>query len=220
MDRKKLFLVVSCVVVLAIAVAAGLYQKAGKDPADLGLDKARTTEGASGAATGSPDSGDNPKRISSSSSPKPAGNLPGGSDSSNDDGSGDPGGPDDGTPPPDDGKPSDQGKTAVVEILWWNDTKNKAPEGCEVLFGTSSFKPSPGKDSAVGSVSGVPVGTPSQLTIYPDGRGGKKLVVPFTFDSSMKPDSERDAIHVEISDTRVRVLGNPINGFDQSFDRF
>lgn len=111
-------------------------------------------------------------------------------------------------------------KGMTVKILWWNDTKDKAPSGVEIVYGASSFKPNPGKDAASGSVGPVVYGKEVKLVVYPDGRDGKKLIVPFTVEKAMISNSEQDAIHVEISDDRVRVLGNPVSGFERAFDRF
>lgn len=108
-------------------------------------------------------------------------------------------------------------QTMDVRIMWWNDTNGKAPNGIEIVIAGKSYKPSGAK--AQGVLGPVEVGKQLDVTVYPDGRNGKKIVVPFMLTSEMQSASERDAIHVSVSDTTVRVLGNPVSNFDQSFPR-
>ena len=105
-----------------------------------------------------------------------------------------------------------------IKILWWNDTVNRAPSNAEIVFAGKSYKPAAGKSDS-GSIGPCPLGKPLQLVIYPDGRRGAKLIAKFTVDSQMVANSETDAIHVEVRDTGVRVLGNPVSNFVQSFSR-
>jgi len=105
-----------------------------------------------------------------------------------------------------------------LKILWWNDTVNRAPSNAEIVFAGKSYKPAAGKSDS-GSIGPCPMGKQLQLVIYPDGRKGAKLIAKFTVDSQMVANSETDAIHVEVRDTGVRVLGNPITNFVQSFSR-
>jgi len=107
-----------------------------------------------------------------------------------------------------------------VLILFWNDTNSKPLKGTEIVIGTSSFKPdTSGKDDR-GTVGTVPYGEVVKITIYPDGRSGKKIQVPLTVVRGMIPNSEQAAIHVAISDGSVRVLGNAISNLDQAVPRF
>lgn len=106
-----------------------------------------------------------------------------------------------------------------VRIMWWNDTENTPLTGALVSIGTSSWSPNESAASDVGALS-VAVGKSSILLVYPDGPGGARIEVPILFQKMMKDDSEQDAIIVEVSDKFVRVLGNPVDNVDQTFDRF
>lgn len=107
-----------------------------------------------------------------------------------------------------------------VRVLWWNDTEATPADGFEIVCGTSSVKPGTGTKSGTGTVGPLTVGTKLLLVVYPDGRSGTRIAVPFTLTKIMEPDSDVDAIHVEVSDTSVRVLGNAVEGFDRTFPRF
>ena len=122
-------------------------------------------------------------------------------------------------------KPSRGGTTVAasgmnVRIIFWNDTTAKArPTGCEIVSGTSSYKPNTAVKFSRGSIGLAPFRKKLELTVYPTGRSGKKFVVPFTVTPDMLPNSEQDAIHVAVSDSSVRVLGNAVFNFDQIFAR-
>jgi hypothetical protein len=107
-----------------------------------------------------------------------------------------------------------------IRVIWWNDTVNKKPTGCEIRLGSSAFSPDISQKKDVGAVGPAVIDKPLGLVIYPDGRSGKKVVVPIQLTADMQPDSERDAIHVAVSDTEVRVLGSPVDNFDRTFPRF
>lgn len=108
--------------------------------------------------------------------------------------------------------------TRMIKILWWNDAAAQAPTNPEVVFGGKSYRPKPGTNDS-GRIGPCPVGEPLELTVYPDGRSGAKLVVKFLVEEHMTSNSDTDAIHVEVQDTTVRVLGNPVVNFAQSFTR-
>lgn len=107
-----------------------------------------------------------------------------------------------------------------VRVTWWNDTVNKKPTGCEIVLGSSAFKPDISQKKVVGAVGPAETDKPLELVVYPDGRSGKKVVVPIQLTRDMQPESEQDAIHVAVSDTEVRVLGSPVDNFDRTFPRF
>lgn len=111
--------------------------------------------------------------------------------------------------------------TRDIKVLWWNDTASNAPKGCEIVFAGNSFKPDYTAKKDSGSIGPCPVGKVLKLEVYPDGRaaGAKPIVVDFTVTKDMEPNSDVDAIHVEISDTRVKVLGNAVRNFQQSYAR-
>ncbi len=106
-----------------------------------------------------------------------------------------------------------------VRIIFWNDTSSKPLKGTEIVAVGMSYKPSTGKTDT-GSIGTVPYGEVVKLVVYPDGRSGKSVTVPFTVLKGMIADSEQDAIHVAISDGSVRVLGNAVDNFDQTLPRF
>lgn len=122
--------------------------------------------------------------------------------------------------PADDGtKPA--AKTVSIMILFWNDTEQKAPKGLEVAVGDVVWKlADPTAESATGELKGLVVGKKYELEVYPDGRNGNRILVPFEFAADMRSGSEADAIHVEVRDEQVRVLGTPVDNFDVSVDRF
>lgn len=110
--------------------------------------------------------------------------------------------------------------TMSLMILLWNDTQSKAPEGIEVAVGAAKWAPA---DSSLanqtGVLKGIAVGQKLQLEVYPDGRSGKKILVPILLTKEMRSGSEADAVHVEVKDGTVRVLGTPVENFDVSVER-
>ena len=106
----------------------------------------------------------------------------------------------------------------MVRILFWNET-SAALANCEIVVGASSYKPNTAGEAARGTIGPLALNKTLSLLVYPNGRSGKRLVVPFTLTPDMLPDSEQDAIHVAVSDSSVRVLGNAVSNFDQSFAR-
>jgi len=117
--------------------------------------------------------------------------------------------------------PATPGVTMDLRILLWNDTDAKAPKNLEVAVGSVKWVLA---DNSVPSVTGelaaLAVGKKLSLEVYPDGRSGKKIVVPILLSKDMRSGSEADAVHVEIKDDRVRVLGTPVENFDTSVERF
>lgn len=105
-----------------------------------------------------------------------------------------------------------------VRVLWWNDTVDKPVASPEIVFNSASFKPKAGK-SDIGSIGPAKPGDQLKFTVYPNGRTGKAITVDFEVTADMLSDSDIDAVHVEVSDTQVRVLGNPIPNFVQAFPR-
>lgn len=121
------------------------------------------------------------------------------------------------------GTGGDTGASTVgltVRVLWWNDAKAKPADGFEIVYDSKSIKPDTSKASGTGSIGPVPFGKDVVLVVYPDGRDGKRFEVPFKVSKTMAPNSDVDAIHVEVSDDKVRVLGNAVDNFDQSYARF
>jgi len=120
-------------------------------------------------------------------------------------------------------KPGTAAKPAAgmkVRILFWNDTSSKSLKGTEILVGSSAYKPKTTAKTDRLTTATVAYGKVLQLTVYPDGRGGKKIIVPMMVTNDMVPNSDQDAIHIAISDGSVRILGNPINDVDKTIPRF
>lgn len=106
-------------------------------------------------------------------------------------------------------------KTMTVKILWWNDTQARKPVGTVISIGDARWKPDVTALQDSGTLSGLPFGKQLTLVVFPDGPLGKKISVPVMFDEkTMKPNSDQDAIHVEIRDNAVKVLGNPVSNFE------
>ena len=144
-------------------------------------------------------------------------------------GSADDDGADPSSPPPtpgsddpndDNGTSTQPGATMSLMVLLWNDTQSKAPGDLEVAVGAVKWVPS---DSSLanqaGSLKGLAVGQKLQLEVYPDGRSGNKILVPILLTKDMRSGSEADAVHVEVKDGSVRVLGTPVENFDVSVER-
>ncbi len=108
--------------------------------------------------------------------------------------------------------------TKMIRINWWNDTRAKPPKNPVVEFAGKMVKPKAGKSDVL-RIGPCPVGKDLKLVVMPDGPGGKRLVATFRVTRSMIADSEQDAIHVEVRDDSVRVLGNPVLNFEQTLAR-
>ena len=106
-----------------------------------------------------------------------------------------------------------------VKIMFWNDTDSNDTDGCIVSIGDSSWEPDTSGDSDTGTIAGLGYDEPLAMVVRPSGAGGPEFTVDVTFTSIMEPGSEQDAIHVEISDARVRIIGNAVDNFDVVFDR-
>jgi hypothetical protein len=105
-----------------------------------------------------------------------------------------------------------------IQLIWWNDTKSKPTASWQIVYGSTIIKPSGATGKA--AFGPIPFNKSAELVIYPDGPKGKKIVAPFTVTADMQPNSEQDAIHVEVSDSGVRVLGNPMHNVDQTYPRY
>ena len=227
--RTRSLTIMTLLVALALVLTATGCKRAGKT-VDVGLDGGKT--GASSPATGAAGAGGDttgaPKATDGSADDAKTGADGTDDTKTGDDGADDGKSGDDGT---DDAKTDGTGGTGgtggttgataesrVIRILWWNDTVKNAPEDPEVVFGEKVFKPISG-ESDVGSIGAAEIGKELTLTVYPDGRSGKALKFTFEVTPDMTSDSEVDGIHVEVSDDKVRVLGNPVINFTQSQER-
>lgn len=125
------------------------------------------------------------------------------------------------TPPAGETPGEPAAKTMSLRILLWNDTSAKPVKSLSVAVGATTWSPADASvKSAVGSLAGLAFDTKLTLVVMPDGASGKRIEVPITFTPDMISNSEGDAVHVEIKDATVRVLGTPVDNFDVTQDRF
>lgn len=106
-----------------------------------------------------------------------------------------------------------------VRILWFNDTAGKPVKAPKVVVGASVYSPPATGKTGQGSVGPVPYGAAAKLVVYPDGPSGHAIAVPLQVTADMVPNSDRDGIRVAVSDKTVRVVGNAVVGFDQTYAR-
>jgi len=215
MKVPSLALVVVALLVSSAAVVGCGSKKDSSSP-ELGFDSGAGT-GSGVVATGSAGATDStsPKTPGQTNGEDAAGSgaEPGQSGSN---GSGSSGGTTGSKGSGDSGSASTAPKT--IRVNWWNDTSANSPKNPAISFNGKTIKPKAGK-SDVMTIGPCPVGKELKLTIYPDGTSGRKLVATFRVDASMVANSDQDAIHIEVRDERVRVLGNPIPNFEESFER-
>lgn len=223
--KRTTLLLVAAVTVAALMLAGGCRKD--ESTAKLGLEPgaaATSPESSASSATSATSEAAGKSPTSSSATTAASngnGSATGGAGASGSN-SNKPGSPTGGTAKPSGPgtKPSAPVKTTALKILWWNDTVSKKATGCEVAYGSAAFRPDVSQDAATGLLKAVPVGKTVNLVVYPDGRSGKKIIVPFKVDSYMKASTDQDAIHVAVSDDTIKVLGNPVEGFEVEFDRF
>lgn len=103
-------------------------------------------------------------------------------------------------------------KTGYIIIKYWNDTVSREPN-LVVVAGNASWRPRKGVASEQGKLGPVPIGRTIDLLVYPDGTNGTSVVVPVLLTERMSS-NELDAIHIEVRDSRVRILGNPVEQAD------
>lgn len=99
--------------------------------------------------------------------------------------------------------------TGTIIIKYWNDTVSKPPADVIIKAGDATWKPRSTRRSDRGELKPVPLERTVQLIVYPDGLRGKRISVPILLTKDMDA-NEVDAIHVEIRDDRVKILGNPL----------
>ncbi|MBC8388965.1 MAG: hypothetical protein ISS14_04840 [Actinobacteria bacterium] len=110
-----------------------------------------------------------------------------------------------------------------LKIIVWNDTVENEPNLEIWIKGTGSWYPD--KESmGFGGDFFIPVEPFSneginEIYIYPDGRTGNEIIVEIIINDEMTPESDRDTIHIEISDETVIVTGTSIAGITKEFER-
>ena len=106
-------------------------------------------------------------------------------------------------------------KNIMVRVIVHDDTRdNKLHPKSEVWlrgYGSWHLQPEISSGSAARNLAPREAGKADKLSIYPDGRDGKEITVPFTMTTEMCPDGcARDSIIIEISDKSIEVFGNPV----------
>lgn len=109
----------------------------------------------------------------------------------------------------------------VLDVAVWDDTNTNPPDGRMEIWvrGHGSWFP----DQTFGGDSNLlgefPIGEPGEFYIYPDGRDGVEIRVPFRMTAEMISGSDRDRTQVSIEDSTVTVFGTAIEGLELVFDR-
>lgn len=210
----------AAVVVGLIAGGIALAQSRGSADNGLGTPGIEEADGTTSGegAQGSVDATPGQKSTDASAPARPGTNSkPGGGTSTN---GGKPSSPSTGSPSDPAKPPAKPGETRKIKFIFWNDTNAKAPTGAEIWTSAyGSWKPTNEQNWEV-HVFTFPVGQPIDLIVYADGRSGKKITVPLSVSVEAVDNSDQDAVHVAVSDDKVRVLGGPVQDFDVSFDRF
>lgn len=208
-------LAISAAVILVVVVAS---LGSGTNPAVWVSELVDPSSGTRGEGTLLPVSGDSEGRLPATETVPPSGESGSGDAASG--GRDDPAPPATPTAPSNPGDSSTQGPTMTVRIILWNDTEARALRDTKVTIGSATWTPARSAEaSETGRLTRVPVGRELVLSVAPDGAGGKNIEVPVMLTPNMRGNSEEDAIHVAISDAKVRVVGTPVVDFDVSLDR-
>jgi len=114
--------------------------------------------------------------------------------------------------------PRVEAATVTVRVAVFYDTeKSPLPQKAEIwIRGLGSWWIA--KEN-VRNVPGREVGATDTIFVYPDGRSGKELSVPFKMTDEMcSQGCARDLISVDISDTHVVIHGTPIKAANGEFE--
>lgn len=218
--RRRTLWIVAAVVALVLAVVALVLATTGTDGDGVGFVSLLTGSGdpaaLDGSATGTLGSGasasadtDTAGGGSSDGGGASAGGATGGGSTAGDGSS--PGGGSGETP--------DSTTGFMLRLAWWNETEDRAPSAMLVTWGGGTWRPTDPSASEVAKIGPMKVGKTFDLKVYPDGPGGAEIVVPVTITDSMRSGSEVDGIHIEVTDDLVRVLGIPVDNFEQIHER-
>lgn len=117
-------------------------------------------------------------------------------------------------------KPRDLEATFKLRVFWWNDTKARPAHSFELGWGSNgSWKADGTKSSQVTEIGPFPTGVRFELGVFPSGTSGDGWAAPLYISPQMISASDQDALHVEITDDGMKVLGNPVQNFEVDFPR-
>lgn len=107
----------------------------------------------------------------------------------------------------------------LLDVIVWDDTKSNPPDVEVWVEGHGSWFPDLtfGGDGRL--VGEFPVGVAAEFLVYPDGRAGTEIRVPFMMTEEIISGSDRDKVSVAIEDDKVVVFGTPIVGLEIEFTR-
>jgi hypothetical protein len=111
--------------------------------------------------------------------------------------------------------PEYSGQPIMVRVAIFDDTQKKpVPAKAEIWFrghGSWWLKQEMQYRVAIKKLGKRPSGSRQLLILYPEGRKGKELEIPYMMTDEMNDEgSARDTIFIEISDTEVKIYGLPI----------
>lgn len=109
----------------------------------------------------------------------------------------------------------------ALDIAVFDDTVRRPPGDRFEIWarGHGSWFPDVRFGGDVAVLGPFPVGQDATFAVYPDGREGREILVPFRMTGSMISGSDRDRTQVEIHDEEIVVRGAAIPGGPLTFAR-
>lgn len=118
------------------------------------------------------------------------------------------------------------GDAVALEVVVWDDTESRLPasgqgdDHVEVwVVGHGSWFPDLGQGPDSENLGNFAIGEENEFFIYPDGRNGTEIRVPFKMHEEMTSGSVRDQASVVISDDAVTVTFTALEGTEKVYDR-
>ncbi len=106
-----------------------------------------------------------------------------------------------------------------VRVIFWNETQKRPATGFAIKLGNVTWSPDSNEKKQTRTFGPLPIDETLVLGLYPQGTKAARLVAELKLYRDMLPDSEQDAIHVDVRDDKIRVLGTPVENFEREFDR-
>lgn len=109
----------------------------------------------------------------------------------------------------------------ILEVVVWDDTsKNPPGDRMEVwVKGHGSWFPNVENGSDKKALGSFPVGEPNEFYLYPDGRDGAEIKIPFTMTREMISGSVMPQTIINIYDSKVEVVGQAIPDRTKEYPR-